>query len=1043
MLGYVARRARAQGRVLVAVVALVTVATSLLGVCALLLGPTQDRAFHGGVLSLAPADVDVTAYVVDLDSADLTSSRDDAEALVREVLGGLDPTVTSSATSRMRQLADGSGLGYLATGDVEDRAEVVDGRWPAGPGEAALPVPAAERLGLAVGDAVTLGTETGLGSDHDPVPVTLVGTFRITDPAAWSGDPLSGAGFDPAYSDGSQTAPTSGPFVVDEPTFLASGSHVSGLRVTGTPSLTKADDASLSRAAGDLDDGSARLSADIGDRARITRLASELPRTLDRLQAQVDSTRSTVLVVLLLVSVLALSALLLAGHLVAAARDEERALLVGIGLSVRQQLTAAALEALLVALVAAVLAVPLAALAHAWLTGVGPLAEAGLSQSAEVTVGLVVTVVVGALLLASALVVQASAREPVARPRTRRRVVADVSLDVLLLAITALAWWQLDSQPATAESTGDLVTTLAPVLCLLAGTAVVVRRVPPLLALLARAGHRARSLVVPLATAQSARRPRAGLGLVLLAAAVAAATFGIALQATWERSQHDQADLRVGTDLAVTLPGAATLRDARAVADAVPGGTVSPVASPGVALGRYVGDADARPVLLALDAGHAGDLLRGRSGAQSWSEIGADLAAGDPVGGVPVPEEVPAELTGTIDAADLRAVVTAVVQDETGLRYDVASAPVRLDGAAHPLRWLSAFGAGRLVSVLLEVSAPPTLPTGAARPVPLTLSLQLPGAEAGSDDAAWQVTPLSRDTPVRSSTIAVTGSGDGVELRTDARVDLTYLAYSHAELLATSFTAPDAVPAALSQATVDATGAKIGGTLSATVGGVSVPLEVTAVVPTVPSEPGQVAVLVDEDTLSRVLLSAGRLDPVVDGYWVDDPPAGAAARLASLGAVSSRAEVVHELARGPLRATTPTALLVLTGAGAVLLLAGAGLLVGTDQRRRAAEVLRLRAMGLTRPAARTLLLTEHSLVLLPLVVLGAAVGGAAAWALGPLLVRSDLGAAPVPAAQVVWPWDSELLLNGGLLVGAALVAAVVATLQVRRADPSLLRTDET
>jgi hypothetical protein len=305
------------------------------------------------------------------------------------------------------------------------------------------------------------------------------------------------------------------------------------------------------------------------------------------------------------------------------------------------------------------------------------------------------------------------------------------------------------------------------------------------------------------------------------------------------------------------------------------------------------------------------------------------------------------------------------------------------------------------------------------------------------------VTPLSRDTPVRSSTISVSGTGAGVELRTEAQVDLTYLAYSHAELLATSFAAPDAVPAALSQATVDATGAQVGGTLTATVAGVSVPLVVASVVPAVPSEPGQVAVLVDGDTLSRVLLSTGRLDPVVDGYWVDDPPPGAAARLAPLGTVTTRSGVTHELARGPLRATTPTALLVLTGSGAVLLLAGAGLLVGTDQRRRAAEVLRLRALGLTRPAARTLLLTEHSLLLLPLVVLGAAVGGVAAWALGPQLVRSDLGAAPVPSALVVWPWPTELLLTGGLLVGAALVAGVVATLQVRRADPSLLRTDET
>jgi predicted lysophospholipase L1 biosynthesis ABC-type transport system permease subunit len=105
-------------------------------------------------------------------------------------------------------------------------------------------------------------------------------------------------------------------------------------------------------------------------------------------------------------------------------------------------------------------------------------------------------------------------------------------------------------------------------------------------------------------------------------------------------------------------------------------------------------------------------------------------------------------------------------------------------------------------------------------------------------------------------------------------------------------------------------------------------------------------------------------------------------------------------------------------------------------------VARLRALGLTRSEARRLLLTEHALLLVPLVLAGAQVGAAATWALGPLLVRSDLGAAPVPGAVVVWPWLAELLLAGGLLALAAGAAAVAATLQVRRADPALLRTDE-
>ena len=53
----------------------------------------------------------------------------------------------------------------------------------------------------------------------------------------------------------------------------------------------------------------------------------------------------------------------------AAVRDEERVLLVAFGTSARQQLVAAAVEAVLLALLAAALALPAAAaLLHSWLT---------------------------------------------------------------------------------------------------------------------------------------------------------------------------------------------------------------------------------------------------------------------------------------------------------------------------------------------------------------------------------------------------------------------------------------------------------------------------------------------------------------------------------------------------------------------------------------------------------------------------------------------------------------------------------------------------
>ena len=63
----------------------------------------------------------------------------------------------------------------------------------------------------------------------------------------------------------------------------------------------------------------------------------------------------------------------------------------------------------------------------------------------------------------------------------------------------------------------------------------------------------------------------------------------------------------------------------------------------------------------------------------------------------------------------------------------------------------------------------------------------------------------------------------------------------------------------------------------------------------------------------------------------------------------------------------------------VLLLAGVGLVLSADRQRRSAEVVRLRALGLTRRDARRLLLAEHLAFLVPLVLVGALVGAWRPW----------------------------------------------------------------
>jgi hypothetical protein len=1061
MLGLALRRLRAQRRMVAAVVVLVATATTQLGVATLLLGPTQERAFAVAVQRSQPQQVEVTAYLVDLAGADLTSAQAEASEVVDGVLGSMDATLSTFASSRVRDFAAGDGVAYLATTDALDqRAQLTSGRWPGaadsrGVLEAVVPDNVASRLNLALGDRLRLDGEAGLGGVDNVVRVVVVGTFRPRARSGWDGDRLSGAGFDPAFSDGTKPAPTYGPFLVDGSSFLASGSAVSGLRVTGRPDLDLADDAALRSAVTALRSASALLSSRVGDRVRITRVASELPVTYDGLRAEQSAARSTVLVVLLLGTAMSLAALLLAGRLVAGVRDDERALLVALGLARGQQVRTALLEGAMIAVTATVLAVPAAAAAHAWLTHLPAMRAADVTQGATVSWALVSTGLVGALVMTLALALPALDLAPTAAAG-RWRVTVRSGVDLLVVVAVGAAWWQLGDQQATVATGADVALIVAPVVFVLGLVLLLARCLPFAIRLVARAALRSRALVLPLAAVQAARRPESVAATVLLATATAASTFGIALQATWERSQHDQADLRVGTDLTLALSAPAGPEEAADVIAAVSGTggpVVSAVAVRPLALGRYLGERGSPPVLVALDSRKAGALLRGRlDGQGTWARVGAGLRAGGDVLGLPLPKGLAGtDLVGTVGGAvpdedGISATPTAVVQDAAGFRSSVSADPIPLDGRRHRVRWQSESGRGHLVALRLQLDQASGDDPGRDETADVSIDLRLPAADAGATadgGAEWAVRPLGLHSPVRGAEVSVEPSTDGTVLHTSGELELIYLAYTGADLLATGFSAGSVVPAAVSQRLADAVGVEVGGSISATVGQTVLGLRVTAVLPDVPSAPGRIAVLADLDMLSRALIHEGRLDPVVDGWWVARPRAETvrALRGLDLGDVTTREEVGDELARGPMRVTVPATLLVLVVTAALLLLAGAVLVVSGDRRRRADEVARLRALGLTRREVRRLLRAEHGALLLPLVLVGAVAGVTAGVVIGPGLVRSDLGVAPVPVVVVVWPWAAELALVGGLLLTCLLVVAVVTAMRVRRSDPASLRTD--
>ncbi|GGN93724.1 hypothetical protein GCM10010112_82300 [Actinoplanes lobatus] len=1008
MLGLVGRRARSQWPLLAALLAVVTAGAALLGVCALLVTVSADRAREKAAAAATPAQIEVTGYAVTVARADVPSVAADTRRVLAEALAPFAVATSGRASSVMRPLSDGR-IGYLSgVEDLPRRASLVSGRWPGSADEAAVLEPTARLLGLSAGDRVVLGTERA----RDPAPpltIEITAIVRTKPAAGWDRDPLGGAGFDLAYRGASalQPAEAYGPFLVDYPGLLSGTSALSRLEITARPDLSDPDHRALARIEAGTLAADRRLSAVLGERVQIERVGSALPGVLAEARRQQQVTTAAVLAVGVLAVALTAAALALAGRLTADVRGEETALLSAMGASRWQLGGVAAAEAGLLALVATVLAVPLSSAVHVWLGG--DLAVTGVQVGA---------VAAGTLL---AILVTAGGRE---RPAPLARSGADL----LLVALAAAGWWQLTSQPDTAQTRVDAVRILSPALLLAAGCVLALRLVPAALHAADRLVPRTRGLPVPLAVVQAARRPTAAA--LLIALGCAAATFGVAFDATWHRSQRDQADLSVGTDLAITLGGPPAAGQGAMVTAAV-GGTVAPAVNRGIAVGQWLGGNDEPPRLVAVDAHRAGTLLRG--GGEDWAAVGAGLAPADAAPGITVPSGSRIMVTGrATGTAPLATTPRLILQDPTGLRTVCSAAATPLDGRPHEMPGCSDGDGLRLVAVMLPVTSDAFGwdATGDSR---IDVTVTIPGAAGGGTWTAGSSEPYPDQ--LRKPAITVSGA----TLRMTATVQLGGPAEAARQVVATSFADPGPVPVAVSRRLAEQLTVSPGSELQVTVGNTPVPVKVSSIVAGVPSAPGSVALLADLDTLSRVLLARGDPQMPVDAWWVAHPSNAAASDGLHLGEVHTRTGEAMRLTTGPVPAGLPAVLRLLVPAAVLLLLAGVTLHVTCDLQARAVEVARLRGLGMRRRDIRTALLGQHTIVMVPLLAAGAAVGALATWVVAPLMIRSETGAAPVPAVAPVWPWPAELAVLGALTAGCLIAVAGVVIVLSRRADAAHLR----
>ncbi|MBU2665036.1 ABC transporter permease [Actinoplanes bogorensis] len=1042
MLTLLSRRGRAQWPLLTSLLVTLVVGTTLLGTSTLLITLTSQRSVEVAAARAEPDDVAVTAYVAGISAANAGSVAADTRSVLTSAVAPFPATTVTRASSVMRELplAGPEGGGYLAAiEDLPSRAALLTGRWPrpgATPREAAVLQSTARLLGLDVGDRVRLGDEMGR-DPNGPVEVRVVAVVRPRQDAGWDRDPLYGTGYaaDPPESTSARPVRAYGPFLIDLGELLAGGSALGRLEVSARPDLSDPTSRDLNRVTASLLRADRRLNGTLGDRIEVERVASPLPGTLLDARRQQQLTSSSVLALALIGLLLTAIALALAARLTTGVRTGESDLLTALGTSRRQFTAVAAIEAGALAVLAFAVAVPASSLLYAALTRLNPLADAGLTAPVRIS-GVQLLVVGGAAAALAGLHILLAVRPaPAAGDRRgHRELLARSGLDLVLPALAAIGWWQLRAQPAGAGSRADAVRVLAPALILAAGAAVALRLLPPLLRAAEQVAGRTRGFIWSLAASGAARRPQALAAGLLICLGCAAASFGTAFSATWHASQVDQAELSVGTDLALSLAGAPVTGQSATVRDAT-GGTVSPVARQNIVVGQWLGGPGSSPRLVAVDTRHSADLLRGRLDAgRDWSGVTRGLAPATPVTGVALPRgAVPAIVGTATGSSPVQVTPHLILRDENGLQTSCTAGPVPLDGRRHAVSRCAPVPGLRLIGVTLPVTGQTEVQNVSSVDVTLTL----PASSAPAPQ--WTVRPGN---PASSQLTNEKVTFDGRKLRVTATVSFADSAPSSRVLVATAFAEPGPMPVVLSTRLAANVNAHRGSELTFAVDQTAVKAVVRDIVPEVPSEPGEAAVLADVDWLARALAVRGNVVSPVTAWWVGHPAVDDARSRAGdlrLGPVNTPGAEADRLAGSPLRASYPAVLRVLVAAAVVLLLGGVLLHVVCDTQARAVEVARLRGLGVSRRGIRRALIGEHALIVLPLLAAGAGVGALTSALIAPLLIRSETGAAAVPAATADWPWGAEALLLTGLIGACGLITGAVVLVQARRADAAHLR----
>ncbi|ALV50219.1 peptide ABC transporter permease [Streptomyces sp. 4F] len=945
-----------------------------------------------------------------------------------------------------------------------DRTQVrlTEGRMPsarpAGPEiEVALPVVAARELGLRPGARFTLDNRL----KGPAARVLVTGLYRPADTSApyWQLDELAGRGIVTVHFT------TYGPLLTD-PAVLTGG------RVSTGPVgwLASADFSGMTTGRIDalrtaMKEGVATLPSAPALHGSAT-VAGDLPATLDRVERALFVSRSTLLVVVLQLALLAGCALLLVARLLTADRAAETRLLRARGASRPRVARLAALEALLLAVPAALCAPLLAGPLTRLLAGRGALARIGLHLDASVTSvasqGTVWLVSVGVALGCALAVTLPALATPYAPGRAKPLPGAvRAGGDLGLLAVAGVAYWQLSRRPAGAvgEDLGvDPLLVAAPALALLAGTVLTLRLLPLPARLAELRASRSRGLSGALAGWQLARRPMRGAGpVLLLVLAVALGMLAVGQGSSWERSQDDQADFRAGAQLRVLSNGTEGPGRGAAYA-AVPGvRSASPASRTTVSL-----SAGRQATVLALDTeGAAGTLLMRpdladvpvRTALSGLAPKGATAGVRIPAGTARL--ALSASLRGT-DAAT----VTATVEDAHGTPYSLTFGELLQDGRPHDLvvdlDAVAGGPAGPLTLTGFRLDLPQ--PVGPPERCRLALTALTATDTAGRDralplSARWRPS-LVGDGPDTADGAAA--ARPRMAAGAPATVDFTAtplppdMAWLPTAALTLDLRVPQPpVPVVEGVATdryLESTGARIGQRLSVQLGGGSVPVRIARAVRALPTTPSDGAdddggaLLLDLASVNRALQAAKGGAVLPNEWWLaTEPDASSQVAAAALrqrpdidpSRVVVRDEIAERLRDDPFGAGPGNAFAAAAFAAAALTAVGFAVSAAGSLRERSAEFGVLRALGASRRRLARVVLVEHAVLVGTALAVGVLLGAVLARAVIPLVMLTAEATRPLPGVLVVLP---PLRVTALLAAVAAVPLVITAVLALRRVD---------